>query len=69
MELTAEASIKTLFDGAEVFITGGTGFIGKTVIEKLLRSCTGIKTIYVLVRLKNKSAEERIQKLADNMVI
>ncbi|UYV79097.1 hypothetical protein LAZ67_17001123 [Cordylochernes scorpioides] len=36
-----------------IFITGATGFLGKVLLEKLLRSCSGIKTIYVLLRGKD----------------
>ncbi|KAG4068112.1 hypothetical protein HA402_001537 [Bradysia odoriphaga] len=35
-----------------VFITGGTGFVGKVLVEKLLRSCPEIETIYLLMRPK-----------------
>lgn len=44
-----------------IFITGGTGFIGKVLIEKLLRVFS-IKRIYLLVRVKNNmSVDERIE--------
>jgi fatty acyl-CoA reductase len=33
--------ISTFFNSKSVFITGGTGFVGKQIIEKLLRSCSG----------------------------
>ncbi|KAL3225873.1 hypothetical protein MRX96_025347 [Rhipicephalus microplus] len=34
----------------EVLITGGTGFVGKVLLEKLLRSCSGLKRVYILIR-------------------
>lgn len=35
-----------------MFVTGGTGFMGKVLVEKLLRSCPGIRHIYLLMRPK-----------------
>lgn len=35
------SEISRFFDGKSIFITGATGFIGKQIIEKLLRSCPG----------------------------
>lgn len=62
-------SIKQFYDGTEIFMTGGSGFIGKVLIEKLLHSCQGIKAIYLLMRPKKEvSAKERVQKLLDNTV-
>lgn len=62
-------SIKKFYEGSEIFITGGSGYIGKVLIEKLLRSCTRIKAIYLLMRpKKNKTAGQRIQELSDSMV-
>ncbi|XP_055693258.1 putative fatty acyl-CoA reductase CG5065 [Lutzomyia longipalpis] len=45
-------SIPQFYTGQSVFITGGTGFLGKVLIEKLLRSCPGIGNIYLLIRPK-----------------
>lgn len=69
MEVSEGNSIKKLYDGAEIFITGGSGFVGKALIEKLLRSCPGIKRIYLLMRLKKgTNAQQRLQKLTENSV-
>ncbi|CAG7829508.1 unnamed protein product [Allacma fusca] len=47
-----------------VFITGAAGYIGKSILEKLLRSCPQVKKIYVLIRGKhNQSGEERLQNI------
>ncbi|XP_028263541.1 fatty acyl-CoA reductase 1 isoform X2 [Parambassis ranga] len=35
-----------------VLISGATGFMGKVLLEKLLRSCPDIRAVYVLVRSK-----------------
>ena len=40
------------YNGQTILVTGGTGFMGKVLLEKLLRTCPGIKCIYVLVRPK-----------------
>jgi fatty acyl-CoA reductase len=58
-------SIPEFFKGKEIFITGGTGFIGKVLIEKLLRSCPDIKVIYLLMReKKGQSLNERLENMA-----
>lgn len=59
-------SIPKFYAGLEVFITGGSGFMGKVLIEKLLRSCPDIKTIFVLLRpKKGKSIDERLKAITD----
>jgi fatty acyl-CoA reductase len=47
-----ESQIANFYKDRSVFITGATGFIGKVLVEKLLRSCDGVKNIYVLLRTK-----------------
>lgn len=51
-------TIPEFFENLNVFITGGTGFMGKVLIEKLLRSCPGINKIYVLLRPKKGCNEQ-----------
>lgn len=60
----ANSTVASFYANRSVFITGATGFIGKALIEKLVRSCEGIKRIYILVREKRgKSVKERLSDL------
>lgn len=57
------------FEDKTIFITGGTGFIGKILIEKLLRKCGSLKKIYMLVRTKKgKDPSERVKEQFNNPV-
>lgn len=59
-------SIPEFFKGKKIFVTGGSGFMGKVLIEKILRSCPDVSTIYVIIRPKRgKTAEERIKQMTD----
>ncbi|XP_021182232.3 putative fatty acyl-CoA reductase CG5065 [Helicoverpa armigera] len=56
--------VEAFYTGRSVLVTGGTGFVGKTLIEKLLFSCSAIDKIYVLVRDKyGKKASERLARI------
>ena len=62
-------SIGEFYTGRNVFMTGATGFMGKVLVEKLLRSIPGIGTLYCLVRPKrNKTVEERKEEFLSSMV-
>lgn len=62
-------SVKHFYYDTNVFITGGTGFLGKALLEKLLRSCEGIKCIYILMRQKRGlNVEQRHKELLKNPV-
>jgi hypothetical protein len=50
--MNSASDVPGFFKGRCVFITGGTGFMGKVLVEKLLRSCPDIATIYLLMRPK-----------------
>lgn len=57
-------SIKDYFDRKCIFITGGSGFMGKVLIEKLLRTCPNIEKIFILLRTKRgKTNTERINEI------
>lgn len=62
-------SVPEFYNEKTVFITGGTGFLGICLIEKLLRSCPGLKNIYLLIRpKKGKQVEDRLQELTQNSI-
>ena len=62
-------SISDFYAQKTVFITGATGFLGKVVIEKLLRACPHVKKIYLLARSRRGvSPQQRIDDLLDGMV-
>ena len=53
---------KDFYAGKTILLTGCTGFLGKVVLEKCLRSLPMIKKIYIMVRPKrNQTIQERIE--------
>ncbi|XP_074041928.1 putative fatty acyl-CoA reductase CG5065 isoform X2 [Leptinotarsa decemlineata] len=65
-QLNRNIPIPQYFSGKSIFITGGSGFLGRVLIEKLLRSCPDLKNIYMVLRPKrNRSIEERIRDLTN----
>jgi len=62
--------VEALFKGKNVFVTGATGFVGKVLLEKLVRSCPEVGTIFCLVRpKKNLQPSARLDSFLNNQVL
>lgn len=56
MSLSVSQSLR----GKSVLITGTTGFVGKVLVEKILRDIPDVGKLFLLIR--GKSASERLEK-------
>ena len=62
-------SISQFYAGRDIFVTGATGFLGKCLVEKLIRSVPDIGKVMVLVRPKRgKTVQERIETVLSSKV-
>ena len=60
MSLNSKLSVVSALHGKAVFITGVTGFLGKSIVEKILRETPNVAQIYLLVRgSQRQSAQQR----------
>ncbi|CAD1476640.1 unnamed protein product [Heterotrigona itama] len=56
--------IQSFYKGKIIFVTGGTGFMGKVLIEKLLYSCSDLNKIFILIRSKRgRTPEIRVDEM------
>jgi fatty acyl-CoA reductase len=63
------SKIAKFYAGRSVFITGGTGFVGKQIVEKLLRSCPEIDNVFLLLRAKKgENAQQRLRNTLESPV-
>lgn len=68
-ELSSRIGIKEFYAGKDVMVTGATGFMGKVLVEKLVRSIPEIGNVYILVREKRgKTSKERLDNLLSSRV-
>ncbi|XP_060533431.1 fatty acyl-CoA reductase wat-like [Cylas formicarius] len=55
--------IQRFYRGSTIFLTGATGFIGKLILEKILR-CLPVKKVFILVRTKkNQKPDQRCEEI------
>lgn len=60
--------MQQFYQNKAIFLTGGTGFLGKVILEKLLRTCQ-VDTLYILVRSKKgKDIMTRIEDIVTDVV-
>lgn len=65
----SSSEISDFYKGHSILITGASGFIGKQLLEKLLRSCSQLKKIYILMRDSNRAtASERLEHILSSAV-
>lgn len=62
-------SVRDFYAGKNIFLTGGTGFLGICLLEKVLRCIPDIGDIYVLLRpKKDKEIVERLEEIKKNKI-
>uniref|UniRef100_A0A336LKC5 Fatty acyl-CoA reductase n=1 Tax=Culicoides sonorensis TaxID=179676 RepID=A0A336LKC5_CULSO len=68
IKINKMSEVVDFYRGKSIFLTGGTGFIGQIIIEKLLRCCD-VKEIFLLIRgKKDKTWQSRIQEILSDPV-
>ncbi|KAI5724854.1 hypothetical protein M8J77_007992 [Diaphorina citri] len=64
-----EQKVDDFYRDGQILVTGGTGFMGKLLIDKLLRSFPDIGAIYIMVRdKKGSSPEERVKNMLNSVI-
>lgn len=65
----ASSDVVSFYNGKNFFITGGSGFVGICLLEKILRVIPNHGTIYLLLRpKKGKAINERLEELKKNQI-
>lgn len=63
-------SVNDFYKDKTIFITGVTGFIGKVLLEKILRKCSSVRKIYLLIRPNSsESCHERLNKMLTTSIL
>lgn len=67
--MSAPESVRDFYRGKNIFITGGSGFVGICLLEKILRVLPDHGTIYLLMRpKKGKEISERLEEIKKNQI-
>lgn len=63
------SEIAKWYSNKSAFVTGATGFVGKCLVEKLLRDCPDIATIYIIIRSnKGMNFEQRKTEYKNHVI-
>lgn len=66
---TSDSQIQKFYTGKHIFFTGCTSFLGNSILEKILTTCTEISKIYIMIKLKNNVLiKEQLKKYFQNEV-
>ena len=69
IKMNESSHLSSFFCEKSLLITGGTGFLGKCLLEKVLRSCPLVARVYLLIRSKSgQSGQKRVQLLLSESV-
>ncbi|KAJ1487483.1 male sterility protein-domain-containing protein [Baffinella frigidus] len=63
----APSAVNAFLRGKDVLITGGSGFIGKVLMEKVLRSFPSVGRVFVLLRPSRKSGRSAPRRLEEEI--
>ena len=67
--MNSKPLVREFYDNRCLFVTGATGFLGKSLVEKLIRSCPSTKRIYLLIRSTDKLGfEERFENFLTSKI-
>ncbi|KAK3917434.1 Putative fatty acyl-CoA reductase [Frankliniella fusca] len=65
-ERAAQPTVAEFYAGRNVLMTGGSGFLGRMIVEQLLRTSPDIGNIYLVLRAKKgEPPQERLRGLLD----
>ena len=62
-------AVREAYAGKHILITGSTGFVGKVWLAMALSRLAEVGRIYVLVRGKGRSAEQRFEKIVNESMV
>lgn len=49
--------LTSFYEGKSILLTGSTGFLGKVILEKILRSFSNVEKIYLTVRASGSNEQ------------
>lgn len=63
-EVREESAVARFYAGRSVLVTGASGFVGKVLLEKLLRACPDLGDVFVMLRpRKGRGVDGRLREI------